>query len=138
MSPMLMRVVVHISLVLLLVVSSEAFFKRSTVHIEVTNRLSNYNDLILHCYEREGEDLGVKILLPLEKFEFSFKPRMGFKSSKYYCSAKWDGSDIKWFDLWSKGRDGREGLQIKWDVTNNKACRFAQDTGTYSVCVVWN
>ncbi|XP_050909298.1 S-protein homolog 4 [Lathyrus oleraceus] len=138
MSQMLMRIVVSISLVLLLVSVSEAKFVHSHVNIEVTNRLSDNKELALHCYEREGEDLGVSILPPGGLFKFSFTPRLGFKSSKYYCSAKWDGSNLKWFDMWSMGRDGREGLLIKWDVTEKQACRFEQKTGYYSLCVVYN
>ncbi|KAI5437053.1 hypothetical protein KIW84_023247 [Lathyrus oleraceus] len=137
MSQMLMRIVVSISLVLLLVSVSEAKFVHSHVNIEVTNRLSDNKELALHCYEREGEDLGVSILPPGGLFKFSFTPRLGFKSSKYYCSAKWDGSNLKWFDMWSMGRDGREGLLIKWDVTEKQACRFEQKTGYYSLCVVY-
>ncbi|CAL5188947.1 unnamed protein product [Lathyrus oleraceus] len=136
MSPTLMRIVVPISLVLLLVAVSEAGLP--TIHMEVTNRLSNNKKLALHCYERLGRDLGEFILPPGGQFNYDFLPRLVFKSSKYYCSVKWDGSNLKWFDVWSKGRDYKEGLLVKWSITEKKSCRFDHATGAYSVCVFWN
>ncbi|CAL5188946.1 unnamed protein product [Lathyrus oleraceus] len=135
---MLMRIVVHILLVVLLPVVSEAIVWPGGVHAEVTNCLSDNKILVLHCYERLGLDLGERQLPPAGQFKLYFIPRLFFKSSKYYCSAKWDGSNLKWFDMWSKGRDWDEGPHIKWNVTEKQACRFEKKTGTYSLCVVYN
>ena len=74
MSPTLKRIVVRISLVLLLVVVSEAGILPKTVHLEVNNRLSNNKQLILHCYERNGEDLREYLLFPGGQFIYAFKP----------------------------------------------------------------
>ncbi|KAI5437041.1 hypothetical protein KIW84_023236, partial [Lathyrus oleraceus] len=130
--------IVHISLVLLLVVSSEAGLFPRTVHLEVTNRLSNNKQLILHCYERNGEDLREYLLFPGGQFIYAFKPRKYFfTSSKYYCRVKKSGSDLKWFVLWSQGRDGDAGRFIKWTLTDSKACRLGF-TISESLCVFYN
>ncbi|CAI8587632.1 unnamed protein product [Vicia faba] len=138
MSATFMRIVVPLSLVLLFVVVSEAGILPHLVHIEITNRLNDEKDLTIHCYEREGEDLGEAILLSLEKLSFVFRPRGIGKSSKYYCSVKWSGSNLKWFDLWSQGRDYKNCRVCKWIVTNTQACEFDYDKGIYSICVVYN
>ncbi|CAI8584922.1 unnamed protein product [Vicia faba] len=137
MSLTLMKIVVPISLVLLLVVVSEALIFPKQVHLEVTNRLSNKRELYLHCYERYGDDLGEYILFPGGQFIYSFKPRIIGKSSKYYCSVKWIGSNLKWFDLWSQGRDSNAGQFIKWTLEENEACRF-DNTGSNYLCVAYN
>lgn len=139
MSLKLLRIFVPISLILLLVVVSEASIFPKKVHLEVTNRLSNNKELYLHCYERNGDDLHEYVLFHGGQFIYSFKPRIFFKSSKYYCSVRWDGSgsDLKWFDLWSKGRDGNVGRFIKWTIQDNEACRF-DFSGSGYLCVAYN
>ncbi|KAL5100509.1 hypothetical protein RYX36_004836, partial [Vicia faba] len=101
---------------------SEALIFPSPVHIWVTNRLSNNKKLDLHCLERYGEDLGDTTLPPGGQFNYTFVPRIIFRSSKYYCSVKWIGSNLKWFDLWSQGRDDKAGRFLTWNVTEKEAC----------------
>ncbi|KAL5100514.1 hypothetical protein RYX36_004841 [Vicia faba] len=138
MSEILMRIVVPISLVLLLADVSEAITWPGGVNAVVTNALSNNKILGLHCYERLGQDLGEKQLPPGGEFKTYFIPRLIFNSSKYSCSVIWAGSNLQWFDLWSKGRDWGEGPNIKWNVTDKEACRFENRTGKYSLCVPYN
>ncbi|CAL5188944.1 unnamed protein product [Lathyrus oleraceus] len=138
MSPTLMRIIAHFSLVLLLVAVSEAAIFPHRVDIELLNKLSDNKKLTIHCYERYGEDLGELILPPGGKLNFAFRPRVVGKSSKYYCSLKWDGSNLKWFDMWSQGRDYNACRVCKWIVNEKEACRFDYGTGAYSVCVVYN
>ncbi|KAI5437055.1 hypothetical protein KIW84_023249 [Lathyrus oleraceus] len=136
MSPMLMRIVVPISLVLLLVVVSEAGILSNLVHIEVTNGLSNNKNLDLHCFERYGEEPGEVTLPPGGQFKFSFRRRIIGRSTKFYCSVKWIGSNLLWFDLWSQGRDGNAGRLLRWTVREKEVCRF-DAARSYSVCAAY-
>lgn len=114
------------SLLVLLAVVSEAGILPHLIHIEVINWLYDNLDLTLHCYERKGKDLGEQILPPLGRFNFSFRPRMIGKSTKYYCSFKWSGSNLKWFDLYSHGRDYNACRNCTWVIRKRDVCRYIE------------
>ncbi|KAI5437057.1 hypothetical protein KIW84_023251, partial [Lathyrus oleraceus] len=133
-----MRIVVPLSFVLLFLVVSEAGLRPHLVHIEITNTLSDKKELTTKCYERTGGDIGEETHPYLGKYIFQFRPRAIGKSTKYYCSLKWNGSNLKWFDVWSQGRDYNACRLCQWNVKEKEACRFDYDTGAYSMCVVYN
>ncbi|CAL5188951.1 unnamed protein product [Lathyrus oleraceus] len=138
MSAILIRIVVPISFVLLLVSVTEAGILHHKVHVEAINWLLDSKDLTLHCYERKGEDLGEHTIHPNEKYTFVFRPRFIGKSSKYYCSFKWDGSNLKWFDLYSQGRDYKDCRNCSWVVKSMEICRldykYGGSVGAYTLC----
>ncbi|XP_058774935.1 S-protein homolog 29-like [Vicia villosa] len=138
MSPTAMRIIAPLSLVLLLASASEAAVSQPRVHIELLNKLSDNKKLTIHCYERYRDDLGEWIIPPGEQHIFAFTPGTVDKPTKYYyCSVKWDGSNLNWFDLWSREKDYNACKVCKWIVNEKEACRFDYDTGAYSVCVVY-
>ncbi|XP_061370184.1 uncharacterized protein LOC133312919 [Gastrolobium bilobum] len=102
MSESFVRIVLMLSLLAVLVAICDAGLLPHNVHEVagllphkvrevVINNLPDNELLILHCMERKGGDLGVKVLRPLETFEFTFRPHI-LRTTEYYCSFQWKGS----------------------------------------------
>ncbi|XP_073220688.1 S-protein homolog 3-like [Cicer arietinum] len=99
--------------------------------VSITNRLETGKDLTVHCKSAD-DDLGVRVLKFDEYFHWFFENSF-IGRTQFYCSFKWDGGELKWYDVFIQGRDRCESC--RWFISQDKPC-ILRKRGL--VCYQWN
>lgn len=104
-------------------VISNACFVYVHIHVQITNKLENGEDLTLHCKSKD-DDLGVHLLHRDESYRFRFCPHLLGKTL-FFCSFVWSGQ-VHWFDIYNGKKDNCH--YCNWRITHSAAC---DDKGCY-------
>jgi hypothetical protein len=110
-------------------------FKRARV--EIFNDLGDGLDLTVHCKSKD-KDLGVHVIkYPNGFFEFDFKPNF-WGTTLYFCGFRWNGGELKWFDIYDFERDHPQCSDCFWKIKPDGACQLNYNTKDYDLCFPWN
>jgi hypothetical protein len=110
---------------------------RKRAHVEIFNDLGDGLDLTVHCKSGD-DDLGVHVITyPKGFFEFDFKPNF-LGTTLYFCGFQWNGSELKWFEIYNFGRDHPQCGDCLWKIRHDGPCQLNYGTKEYDLCFPWN
>jgi hypothetical protein len=109
---------------------------RKRAHVEIFNDLDGGLDLTVHCKSADV-DLGVHVIKsPNDFYEFDFRPNV-WGTTLYFCGFQWNGSELKWFDIYDFDRDNHRCSDCFWKIRPDGACQLNYDTNEYDLCFPW-
>ncbi|PKH93772.1 S-protein homolog 3-like [Punica granatum] len=112
---------------------------RGSVHIKMQNALADKSaTLTVHCsglLEGEDDDLGSHDVAPGSTYEFRFETD-SISVTSYNCSFQWPPKNSQNFNIFSQGRDGRDG-DFYWLVSDSGPCLVDVGTGNED-CKIWS
>lgn len=140
MKPFPRAMILHIFAFLLLRITTQVDSRPDTgsgkilsyAHIHVQNGLSQ--TLTIHCKSKE-DDLGFHPIVPQATYDFTFRPRVFFGHTLFFCSFQW-ANDFHRFDIYNA--QTAKCLDCKWLVQPNGPCLWNNDTQKYDICSPWN
>lgn len=104
------------------------------VHVNIKNKLADHLDLTVHCKSKD-DDIGIQVLRPGESFGWSFGISM-IGQTQFYCSFKWNGDELKWYDVYIARRDYDVCDTCNYEIFQSGPCIILTSKG--GVCYGWN
>lgn len=113
-----------------------SIFQNAKVHITIINNLPNNQDLTLHCQSKDT-DLGIHVLPPKATFNFTFRPRMFFYTTLYFCRVEWPNT-LHYFNVYDEKNDLNECIyDCQWSIVSSGPCRYNVMTKKFDTCFAW-
>nr|XP_004499252.1 S-protein homolog 5-like [Cicer arietinum] len=105
---------------ILLICALTLLFEHSVlgITVSITNKLQSRKDLTVHCKSAD-DDLGVRVLKFNHGFDWSFEYNV-FGRTQFYCSFKWNGGELKWYDIFIQRRDHCDNCM--WSIFEDYPC----------------
>ncbi|AES61730.1 putative plant self-incompatibility S1 [Medicago truncatula] len=110
------------------------FFVVPKVTVYVTNNLTNYVQLGVHCKDKNN-DIGFQSLHFAESYTFTFRPAYMSYRSLYFCGFSFN-NEFHRFDIYVQKRDQTKcEHECHWQIKESGPCKINDGS---TECFPWN
>ncbi|KAK2395460.1 hypothetical protein QL285_057197 [Trifolium repens] len=108
-------------------------FHKDKVTVYIVNNITNLQ-LGVHCKDK-NTDIGFQKLNFNQSYVFTFRPKVIFESTLYFCRFTWP-NEFHYFDIYIETRDEEMcNSECHWEINKSGPCRV---NGYIVDCFPWN